>query len=237
MKIKLNSPVAEISGAIGGSSGIVSGKWRGVMVARSNAFPNNPATQNQKVIRGYQGSNAALFKTISAEQKQGWEEFAEKNTTKIMGQNVCRPAISEFCRVNNLRAIAGQGNQLDAPGALCPFEMSCFGGAGQLGPDNYLIMVFRMSAFPAAGSHIMVKVTAPLPSGNVVPQPNEFRLIETVQNATSIPEVDWGTFDLEWNDTWTKFKTGDYVGISVTAISEEWAPGRENTIVTQLQDA
>jgi len=234
MKVRLSFPVNEISGKAGGPFGIVLSNWRGVMIARSMVQPANPSTTNQDVVRGNMSNSAIAFQSVTAEEKVLWEAFAEINKSKIMGQEVVRPAIAEYCGVNDIRQLAGEAITDVAPTGKCPYSVTGVSGLATPAGGTNLNLTITFSAAPGAGAYTMVKITAPLPSAVVVPKKSDYRMVETVQNTESIPALVATPGLPEFDETWVTLAEDDYIGISLTPLSAEFVKGVEYATVIQL---
>jgi hypothetical protein len=234
MKIRLAYPVAEMSGKVGGDFGIVMFQHRGLQVARTLVTPNNPSTTPQDTIRGYLASAATAFQSVTASEKTAWETFAELVKSRIMGQEVVRPAIAEYCKINCLRQIAGQSITDTAPTTKPDFAVTAISAFEYDSVNEEMNVVFTHNAPATANRFVLVRWTAALASGVVVPKRSDYRLAETVAGSASIVALDSSPQTIAFDEPWTTVAVDSYAGVSITPLNVDYVPGVEFSDVIQV---
>jgi hypothetical protein len=234
MKIKLAYPVSEMAGKVGGAFGIVMFQHRGLQVARSMVTPSNPSTTAQDTIRGYLASAAVAFQSVTAAEKIAWESFAELTKSRIMGQEVVRPAVSVYCQINSIRQIAGQAITDTAPTTKPDFAITGISAFEYDAVNGDMNVIYTHNAPATANRFVMVRWTSALPSGVVVPKASDYRLAETVAGSGSIVALGASPQEIAFDAPWTTVAVGSYAGVSITPLNVAYVPGVEYSSVLQV---
>jgi len=234
MKIKLAYPVSEMSGKVGGDFGIVMFQHRGLQVARTHVTPSNPSSTPQDTIRGYLASAAVAFQSVSANEKIAWEAFAELTKSKIMGQEVVRPAISVYCQINSIRQIAGEAITDTAPTTKPDFAITAITAFEIDAGNSEMNVIFTHNAPATANRFVMVRWTAALPSAVVVPKKSDYRLAETVAGSGSIVALGASPQTISFTAPWTLVTAASFAGVSITPLNVDYVPGVEYSDVVEV---
>lgn len=234
MKIRLAYPVSQMSGKVGGAFGIVMFQHRGLQVARTMVTPANPSTTPQDTIRGYLASAAVAFQSLTANEKAAWETYAELIKSRIMGQEVVRPAISVYCQINCIRQIAGEAITDTAPTTKPDFAISAITAFEYDSVSGDMNVVFTHNAPATANRYVLVRFTAALPSGVVVPKRSDYRLAETVAGSGSIVALDASPQTIAFDEPWTTVPVDSFAGVSITPLNTDYVPGVEFSDVVQV---
>lgn len=225
MKVGLTFPVAELSGNGGGAFGLVYSQWRGLQVARRQVQPSNPQTEQQQGVRGYLTAASVAFQSISLSEKAAWDAWAIINKSTILGVDVIRPAISEYCGVNVLRQIHGEAIDDAAPTAKADFAITGITSITNTGPGTSMDLVFTHNATTLTDRLVLVKVTEALPSELVVPKSSDFRTIDGVLAGTSIQALGASPDTIVFTGALNFPTVGAFIGVEITPLSPEYAVG------------
>lgn len=234
MKCRLTFPVDTLSGKGGGPFGLVFAKWRGLQVARRLVVPSNPGTTEQDAIRGYLSAAASAFQAVTPSEKAAWDAWARINSSQILGQDVVRPAISEYCGVNCLRQIDGQAITDVAPTAKPDFAITGITSVTNTGPGTSLDIVFTHNAPATTDRSVLVRTTLALASQVVNPKDSDFRLVEGVSDADSIQPLAASPQTMVFSQPWNFPSVGAYIGVRITPVSAEYTTGVEFGAVLQV---
>ena len=225
MKARLAYPFDEFSGKTGGDFGIVLSNWRGLQVARRLVIPRNPNTSEQAIIRGFLTVAAGAFQSVTASEKSAWESFAEIMASRILGQRVVRPAISEYVRVNVLRQMDGQATTDTAPTSKPDTAFVSIDGVDLNTITGDLTIDATLPASITAGTLVLFKYTSALPSGVVVPRVSDYRTAEGVNGAGTIQAAVAGSNTYTFTAPWFEPGPGDFLGVAVQPLTASYAPG------------
>lgn len=231
MKIRLTTPFAELSGAVGGPFGIVVWNQRGVMVGRRNVVPANPSTTNQDTIRGYLATAAGAFQSISLVEKAAWEVFGELMQRSTLGQKYNLSAISAYCMINTYRQMKGDTLTDTAPTTKPAFAVTGVTSITNVGPGTSLDLIFTHNEGTPSGEFVMIKTTGQLPSQVVVPKDSDFRMFAGVADDESIVDLAASPQTVVEANAWAFPAVGSYMGIELTPMSDEYVPGVEFGVV------
>lgn len=107
------------------SSGSYAGKThsrnRFGQYVRTRAIPVNPATAVQLVQRARMSSNAAGWRALTDEQREGWESLGGQiQRTDALGQAYTLNGFAAYCSINNNKLDAGDAVVADAPAIVTP---------------------------------------------------------------------------------------------------------------------
>jgi len=234
MKIKLAYPVSEMSGKVGGDFGIVMFQHRGLQLARSLVTPSNPSTTAQDTIRGYLASAAVAFQSVTANEKAAWDAFAQLTKSKIMGQEVVRPAVSVYCQINCIRQIAGQSITDTAPTTKPDFAITGISAFELDAGNSEMNVVFTHNAPATANRFVLVRYTAALASGVVVPKKSDYRLASSNVGSGSIVALGASPDTVTFTTPWDLLSVDDYAGVSITPLNVDYVPGVEYSDVIKV---
>lgn len=234
MKCVLSFPVAELSGKAGGDFGIVMSNWRGLQVARRMVVPDNPQTTEQDLIRGMMSTASVAFQSVTANEKLAWEAWAEINKSRIKGQMVVRPAISEYCAVNIVRQMDGQATTDTAPTAKPDFAVTGITSFTNTGPGVSMDLVVTHNASVTANKFLLIKFTGALASAVVVPRASDYRTAEGVNGTLTLAPLGASPLTVVLTAPWAYVTTGDYCGVSVAPVSTEYVTGVPVSDVVQV---
>ena len=92
--------------------------------ARSRSIPVNPRSTQQGVVRARLSTNAANWKTLTANQRAGWTDLGISiNRSDALGQSYDLNGFLAFCMVNNNKSAAGDALVTDAPAIVTPVNI------------------------------------------------------------------------------------------------------------------
>jgi hypothetical protein len=225
MKMALTFPVGELSGKGGGPFGLVYFQWRGLQVARRMVQPSNPQTAEQQGMRGFMTAAAVAFQSLTPSEKADWDAWAEINASQILGQDVVRPAISEYCGVNCVRQIAGAAIDDAAPTAKTDFAITGITSVTNTGPGTSLDIVFTHNASVTTNRKVLVRTTLALASQLVVPKKSDYRTVEGVLAGGSVVALAASPQTLVFTSPWNFPTAATYIGVQIEPISSEYASG------------
>jgi len=105
----------------GSMAGTTSSHNRFGQYRRTRAIPVNPRSTQQGAVRARLSANAALWRTLTANQRAGWADLADSMTrSDALGSSYTLNGFLAFCSVNNNQAAAGNAGLTDAPGLVTP---------------------------------------------------------------------------------------------------------------------
>lgn len=88
---------------------------------RTRAIPVNPSSTQQGVVRARLAANAASWRTLTANQRAGWNDLALSMTrTDSLGSSYVLNGFLAFCSVNNNNVTAGNATVTAAPALTTP---------------------------------------------------------------------------------------------------------------------
>lgn len=106
------------SGSVGS---MTSSRNRYGQYKRSRSAPVNPATSQQGIVRARFGNNSAVWRTLTDNQRAGWEALASQiSRTDSLGQSYTLNGQGAFMMVNNNLLDAGEAAVTDAPAIQTP---------------------------------------------------------------------------------------------------------------------
>jgi hypothetical protein len=205
------------------------------MVARRLVVPANPQTTNQDAVRGFLAAAAVAFQALTPSEKADWDAWAVINQSKILGQPVVRPAISEYCGVNVVRQIAGEAISDVAPTAKADFAISGITSVTNTGPGTSVDVVFTHNATVLTDKGVLVRTTLALPSQLVSPKQSDFRLIEGASGPASYTALGTSPQTIVFNGAWNYPAVGAFIGIQIVPVSPQFTTGVPFGDVVEVQ--
>jgi hypothetical protein len=105
----------------GSMQGLTSSRNRYGQYVRSRATPVNPNSTAQGTVRARMSANAAAWRTLTANQRAGWESLGgQMSRTDALGQTYTLNGFGAYCSVNNNLDAAGEAAVADAPSLITP---------------------------------------------------------------------------------------------------------------------
>lgn len=106
------------SGSVGG---VTSSRNRFGQYRRTRATPVNPRSAAQGQVRSRMSANAALWRTLTGNQRAGWTDLGLSMVrSDALGQSYNLTGFQTFCSVNNTLASSGGAGVTAAPGLVTP---------------------------------------------------------------------------------------------------------------------
>ena len=92
---------------------------------RTRATPVNPRTSLQGTVRARLAGNAAAWRALTANQRQGWNDLGlSMLKTDSLGQVSPLTGFQAFCSINNNNLAAGNAVVSDAPAVVTPIALA-----------------------------------------------------------------------------------------------------------------
>lgn len=145
-------------------------------------MPVNPSSTAQQAVRSRLGTNAASWRTLTANQRQGWESLgAQMQRTDALGQTYTLNGFAAFCSVNNNLSACGENNVTDAPALTSPTPIDTV--TLTLTPSSFSV-AFTPTPL-ATGEKVMVYASPQRAAGRTYE--SDYRLIFVGAAATASP--------------------------------------------------
>lgn len=165
---------------VSGSTGATTYQRNGIQ--RSRSSPRNPQSIPQTRVRANLSSNAALWRTLTDQQRSDWKARSLLLPRKDrLGNDVFLTGFQRFVADNGVNLAWGFDLTLDAPpvpSAWGLFSPIVFEAAFQPGPPllKNLGGVWDYTINGAGDTYILIEATPPLPSGIAFVRPR-YRLV------------------------------------------------------------
>ncbi len=105
----------------GSAAGTTSSRNRYGQYTRTRAIPVNPNSAAQGAARGRLSANAAFWRTLTANQRAGWEDLASQMVrSDALGSSYTLNGFGAFVSVNNNNLQAAVARVSDAPALVSP---------------------------------------------------------------------------------------------------------------------
>jgi hypothetical protein len=105
----------------GSVAGVTSSRNRFGQYRRTRATPVNPRSAVQGTVRSRMAANAALWRTLTANQRAGWTDLGlSMIRSDSLGQSYNLTGFQAFCSVNNVLAVCASAGVVAAPGLVTP---------------------------------------------------------------------------------------------------------------------
>jgi hypothetical protein len=110
------------SGSVGG---VTSAHNRFGQYRRARSIPVNPNSPKQGQVRARLSANAAAWRTLTANQREGWDSLGMNvQRNDALGQSYTLTGFMAYCMVNNLNLTAGNAIVADAPAISTPSTLT-----------------------------------------------------------------------------------------------------------------
>ena len=157
--IKLASPIAGISGTIGG---ITYAHNKAGWTAKPWSRSSNPQSEKQQIIRAALTSLPSIWRFLDPSLRADWNSFAAsppETDKNPFGEVVLRDGFVWFIRINLRRAQVGQATDTEVPtsGVLVPPAATAFAVSTPVTDDATARILWPIATF-AAGEYAVVKI-------------------------------------------------------------------------------
>lgn len=222
MKLLVASPFEAVSGKVGGLSGIVAYRSRGVQYARNMVTPTNPDTSQQQVIRNYLSLAATAWKSVTDAEESAWAALAAQIIrTNPLGADYTPYPNNVYEMVNFYRQLNGQAITDTAPSYASPAAAGSISNLEFAGGQLDIEVTHGLT--PASGFFV-VRVTPNLGSARRQARGNELRYadgtlsdnIVAIAASAQVIQLDNLNFSLN---------VGDWIGIQVLTVTNDYLPG------------
>lgn len=224
MIINTAFPVENLWGSDGNPQGLVYFESNGLQLARKFVVPTQPDTAQQVAARAILTASAQNFKNLTDAQRAGWRTFAGISPVTIHGKTITLQDIACYVRSDWMSYCNETTHLTTAPTALPGFSALDIQAIGYTAGTSTMEIEVEHNGTNGVG-YWLVKVTDSLASAQRNPRPSDYRLVKGVA-AASIVGVTTSVQTIQIvSPTFTGYTDGDYVGVSVQPIGDDYSVG------------
>jgi len=223
MLFTTTSPIAGLSGKMGGDNGIVVSTRTGRGIARQMVIPDNPDTSAQQSIRNYLTLAAQAFQSLTPNEKAAWATLAAQvSRSDRLSQPYNPSAINIYCAVNLYRQIDGEAITDTAPAYTIQAAATAITEFTTDGTNLDL----RFSHSNSDGFFV-IRLSAPLASANRDARATDMRLAtSTIADAIVARGASPQTFAPLLSALTNTLAEDNYAGIEILSLSAGYLPGQ-----------
>lgn len=177
----------------GSEAGLTYSRNRFGQYVRSRATPVNPNSTAQGQVRARLSSNAAAWRALTDNQRQGWESLGSQFTrTDSLGQSYNLNGFQMYCSVNQNQIAAGNAALDDAPALTTPEAIiTCTPTA----TAATLSVAYTVTPLPA-GARLFVFASAQRSAGRSYE--GDLRLVHVSAAAAASPANVFTAYSAKW---------------------------------------
>lgn len=192
---------------VSGSTGATTYQRNGIQRRRSN--PTNPQSAAQTVIRGQLSANAALWRTITQEERAGWSARAALlPRVDRLGNTFFLSGFQEFVANNTLSQAWGYTWSSEPPAVADTWPIIGTVSAGaavdtETPAEDLILLQSVVNINGQANAQLLVEATPPLPPGITFVRPRYRKLLKTATlTSGSLSFVLTAAYSALFGDDW-----------------------------------